>query len=133
MIVDASVWVSGLITQDAHHLASRQWLQEQVRSAHTMVVPTIALPEVAGAIARRTGIPALGHRATTLLRRTPGLRLAAIDDTLGARSARIAADYRLRGADATYVALADSLGLELVTWDEDLHRRARSLVSVSYP
>lgn len=52
--IDASVWISAFITVDAHHRASRSGLDGWLRSHHTVVVPSLVLIEVGGAIARRT-------------------------------------------------------------------------------
>ncbi|TAK33163.1 MAG: PIN domain-containing protein [Chloroflexota bacterium] len=133
MIVDASVWVSVLVAQDANHATSRQWLDERLKARDILVVPTLFLSEVAGAIARRTGVAALGHQAVQEILHTPRLRLIALERDLGAEAARIAADLHLRGTDAVYVAAACALSLPLATWDQELQDRASRLVEVLHP
>lgn len=133
MVVDASVWVSSLVAQDVHHAGSRQWLDDKLRAGTPLMVPTLALAEVAGAIARRTGAAALGRQASRWILRFPGLRLVPLDPQLGKEAADVAADLQLRGADAVYVTVAHALRNPLLTWDEDLHRRANSLIEVRYP
>jgi predicted nucleic acid-binding protein len=133
MIVDASVWVSSLVAQDPHHQESRGWLVRLVQQGETLVVPALALPEVAGAVARRTGSAELGREAARRMLRTPGLRLVALDGNLGEEAADLAADARLRGADAVYAAAARALNLPLFTWDQDLAERATRFIQVSHP
>jgi hypothetical protein len=48
-VVDARVWVSYLLDEDLHHTASEQWLDDWLLDDGTIVIPLIALPEVAGA------------------------------------------------------------------------------------
>jgi predicted nucleic acid-binding protein len=52
---------------------------------------------------------------------------------LGLRTAEVAAAYRLRGADAVYVALAEALHAPLVTWDQEQLTRLADLIPVFTP
>jgi predicted nucleic acid-binding protein len=130
LVTDASLWVSWLLPVDAHHIRAARWLQSVQQSGTRMVAPWLLPVEVAGAIARRTGDPDLGTRATASIVRTGSIRLIVPDQQLWALAARIAADARLRGGDALYVATAYLLGLPLVTFDADQARRSSSLVSI---
>src|SRR5687768_13244638 len=82
MVVDASVWVSALLPQDPNYLMSRRWLDRWTASKQRLRIPVLALPEVAGVIARRTGDCVRGHRAMSRLRRVPMLRLIPLEDRL---------------------------------------------------
>jgi predicted nucleic acid-binding protein len=116
-VPDASVFVAYYHPQDPFHQASRTWLQQYMRAEGLIVAPSLVLGEVAGAITRRTGDPALGHAAVQQLRALPRLTLVPLDAALADRTAHLAAELHLRGADATYVAVAADRGLPLVTWD----------------
>lgn len=131
-VVDASVWVSRFVTQDSNHRASYEWLDRHLGNGG-IVAPMIMLSEVAGPIARQTGDPSVAHAALGAMLRMPGLRLVPVDRQLGHSAAGLAADLRLRGADAIYVALALSLSLPLVTWDRQQHARATAAIRVSTP
>ena len=133
IVVDASVWVSRLLHRDVNHAASRRWLIEQVGSGRPLVGPSLVIPEVAGAISRRTARPNLGHRAVRLLLRVPDLRLVPLDHELAVTAAELAASLGLRGADAIYVAIAQVLGLALVTWDTEQQERGGRIVRVQTP
>ncbi len=133
MVVDASVWVAGLVSQDAHHVASRVWLDEQFEQGIDLVIPTLALAEVAGAVARRTRNEEAGRRALRAVQATPLLRLVPLDEKLGESAAELAASLSLRGADAVYVAVARALGVPLFTWDRELLARASGMIDVSEP
>jgi len=134
MVVDASVWVGSLVAEDAHHVASLHWLSQQFAdSGATLVAPSLLLPEVAGAVARRTGKLDLAQRILDGLLRFPELELIPLDEDLSLAAARLAARLCLRGADACYVAVAQVLGLPLVTWDAELQQRAGQVVPVLEP
>ena len=47
--------------------------------------------------------------------------------------ARLAAEYRLRGADACYVAVAVALGISLISWDVEQLERAGPVVRTFRP
>lgn len=133
MVVDASVWVSILTPSDAHHLASQQWLAAHLAAGGQVVAPTLLLAEVAGAVARRSGDATLGQQVLNLVLRQPALYLVALDEQLSTNAARLAANLQLRGADAVYVATADSLNIPLVTWDREQLNRAARHVTVWTP
>jgi len=133
IVVDASVWVSRLVPQDIHHAASRRWLERHVADGQLLSAPMFLLSEVAGAISRRTGEPALARQAVERLMRFPALRLVSVDHRLGKEAARLAADFRLRGADAVYVALARILNVPLVTWDDEQMTRGREVIQAQLP
>jgi predicted nucleic acid-binding protein len=133
MVVDASVVVSRLVSRDVNHEASRRWLEDHVAAGGFVVAPALLLPEVAGAVARRTGEPRLARRAVEAVLRVPGLRLIAVDDVLGRAAATLAGRLRVRGADAVYLTVAANLGLPLVTWDVEQRDRGQQLVEVLTP
>ena len=135
-VVDASVWVAGLLWRDIHHGASRAWLEDQTQRQIPLIAPWIMVPEVAGAAARRAGRPALGHTAIRYfseLVNSGYLELVQMDAELSTRSAILAADLGIRGADSIDVALAVWRQVPLVTWDREQQLRAGNLISVMTP
>lgn len=133
IVPDASVWVSHLIPQEAHHAHSRRWLTGLVESGTVIAAPSLLLTEVAGAIARRTGDSDIANKVVDHILTTPNLRLVTIDRTMGMLAARLAAQQFLRGADAMYVALAYRLQIPLVSWDQEQLDRASELVTTYVP
>ena len=130
IVVDASVWVSRLVPADAFHEQVKYWLDDQRRQGVEYVSPSLLLPEVGGAISRRTETPGLGKQAVAALQDLPWLRMVEMDASLVTTAAQLASDLGLRGADALYVAVAYRLGLPLVTLDEDQIKRASKVVSI---
>jgi predicted nucleic acid-binding protein len=132
LVVDASIWVSAFIPADVHHKTTRAWL-EAAAPAQTFVTPALGLVETAGAVARRTGSELLARRACRAIERLPNLLVVIPDGPLWDAALSAAAGQSLRGADAVYVALADVLGLPLVTWDREQRDRAGRRVKVTRP
>jgi predicted nucleic acid-binding protein len=133
MVVDASVIVSLFLPGDAHHEVTRRWLAEGAGDDGLAVAPAVLLPEVAGAIARRTGQPRFGRRAVAAILRLRSLRLVPVEEELAQSAAAIAARLRVRETDAVYIAAAAALGLPLVTWDTEQGERASRIVRVVQP
>jgi predicted nucleic acid-binding protein len=129
-VVDASVWVSRFVPVDANHAASRAWFGAHLSAGGILVAPTLLLAEVAGAISRRTGDAVLGRAAGERIVALPEVQIVGLDRRLGDLAARLAAEHRLRGADAVYVALAFGLGVPLFTWDAEQLARATGLVEL---
>ena len=132
-VVDASVWVSRLVSTDVHHPLSQTWLESFVSSGGQCVAPVLLLAEVAGAISRRTTEARLGQAALQMLLRLPALRVVSVERRLGMSAAQLAADLGLRGADAVYVALAQQLKVPLVTWDQEQLDRTSSVITARQP
>lgn len=133
VVVDASIWVSWLVTDDVFHAASRRWFAQHAAADGQWVAPVLMLAEVVGAISRRTSKPDLASRTLADLLRFPGLRLVALDRRLGREAAELAASAGLRGADAVYAALARHLSIPLITWDVELRQRAGDTLEVIQP
>ncbi len=133
MVVDASVMVSRLVPPDVHHDPSRRWMTDHVAGGGLLIAPAVLLPEVAGAVARRTGQARLAGRAVAAVLGIPGLRLVPVDRELTRRAAGLAGRLELRGAEAVYVAVAVALRVPLVTWDDDQRERASAVALVLTP
>ena len=133
IVVDASVWVGRFLPQDVHHQACKSWLEERLREGESIVVPAHAFPEIAGAISRRTGDESLRRRAAGLILRLPSLKVVNIGHELGLEGANLAAHCRLRGANALYVAVAQALGIPLVTPDRERRERGGACAEVATP
>lgn len=91
------------------------------------------LAEVAAALACGLHDPAQAMRAVSLLRNSKVIRLQQVSVVLAERAAQLAADQKIRGCDAVYVALAAQLGQPLVTLDRQQYVRGGKVVQVLEP
>lgn len=132
-VVDASVCVALFKTDEPGHQASRTWLAEAAERDEPIVSPVILLAEVAAALGRGLGDEELALQVVELLRSKRLVQLVPVTEALAAHAARIAAEKRLRGADALYVTLAAELEMELVTLDRQQLERGAEVVDTRRP
>lgn len=81
-VVDASVWVSRFLPDDDFHKVSKAWLDKMIEEGIVLAAPALLIPEVAGAIARRTGSARAGIPAARLLEDLPNGKIMPIDAVL---------------------------------------------------
>lgn len=124
VVVDASVWVSILLTFDSNHPRSLSWWRMFTASGGTLIAPELLLVEVAAAIARQTKLPEDAQTAVNYLRQPGSMQLVPMDSTLLLDAADLAGRFSLKGADAIYVAVAHQKALPLLSWDKEQLERA---------
>lgn len=129
IVVDASVMTAVYVPPDVQHTASRDWLRRYVLSGGQLVAPLLLAVEVTAAVARRTSTER-GRRALHGLQQLSVLRLVTVNRELHLHAARRAADLRLKGADSIYVAVAERLGVPLISWDGEHITRAAAAIMV---
>jgi predicted nucleic acid-binding protein len=131
VVIDASVWVGFFLTSDSTHGASYNWIDRHTSAGGMLVAPSILLTEVAAAIARRLGQPQTALHAAVTISNLNLMRIVPMDGVLIQAATDIAANLRLRGADAIYVATAKQLGIPLLTWDhEQLTKSAGVILTI---
>ena len=133
MIVDASVWVARFLAADRHHGVAMACITALLERESRLVIPVLAWPEVAGTIARRTGVAENGHDAVGIIRGLRWIESIPLDQSLAHEATQIAGSRRLRGADAVYVALAVMRRVPLITLDAEMLERARGVADVFTP
>ena len=133
VVIDASVWISRILTQDSNHQAAVAWIDQHLLSGGLLVAPILLVTETAAAVSRITGLPSRGHLAVSGLYAIAELSLAQIDQVLVDEATDLAADLQLRGADAYYVAVAKRLSLALVSFDHEQLVRAAAIITTIRP
>jgi len=131
--VDASVFLNGFNPYEAGHEESRRLLARMQDEAVPIIVPTLLLPEVAAAVGGGRDDTDLARRFAASLRRLPHLVLTPLDETLAQQAADIAAQYRLRGSDGVYAAVALRFGGTLVTLDREQCDRVAAVIPAHRP
>ncbi|MEM7028699.1 MAG: type II toxin-antitoxin system VapC family toxin [Chloroflexota bacterium] len=132
-IMDSSVYVAILNRGEVGHQASIDWLQRARTSDEQIIAPNVLLAEVGAAVSRGTGDIALARRVLHQLKTSTLIDLRPITSTLANRAAEIAIDYRIRGCDALYVALAEQTGEPLTTLDQQQLQRGSAIVTTTTP
>ena len=131
--IDASVFINAFNPAEMGHADSRRLLAQLRRQTAPLIVPTLALPEVAAAIRRGRGDEQLARRFAAALSRLPQLMLVPLDTQLAHQASDVAAQYSLRGSDAVYAAVALRFGSTLITLDQEQHQRVADLITARTP
>lgn len=132
-VIDASVNIALVNAHEREHSRSWVWFEQARAADESIVAPVILLSEVAAALSRGVGDPTLAHRVVQQLARSEVIELIPITLAVAQRAASIAAEHRIRGCDAVYVALADQLSDTLVTLNRQQIERGAALVTVRAP
>ncbi len=133
MVVDACVWVAAFMSRETHHAQAAELVRQLVHLQSRVNLPTLTLAEVVGAIARRSDSLEVAPVIKQFLLSQSWIEQTSIDAALGEKAASIAMRYRLRGADAVYVALAVARKEPLITLDTEILERAREVAEVLTP
>lgn len=131
--VDASVFLNAFHSREEGHEESRGLLKRLQEAALPVIVPNLLRVEVAAAVSRVQRDSTLASRFAEALFALPHLVSVPLDDQLAATAAGIAADHRVRAADAVYGAVALRFGSTLVSRDREQLERLVSLVPTFHP
>jgi predicted nucleic acid-binding protein len=131
--VDASVFVNAFNPHEGGHTESLAILAAIQQAGDPIIVPTLLLPEIASAVARASNDSAGALQyanATTVL---PHLTLIPLTAATARQAAELAANHRLRGADAVYLAVTRRYGTALVSRDEEQRTRGSAVATCQTP
>jgi predicted nucleic acid-binding protein len=131
--LDASIFVNAFSPTETGSDTSVQLLDQLRQNGVPVIVPTLLLPEIAAAIARKQGDATLALVLTDHVRRLPNLTLVNLDEPMADSSSETAAHHRLRGSDAVYAAVALRFGSLLVTLDQEQGERLKDVLTVCSP
>jgi predicted nucleic acid-binding protein len=133
VVIDASIWVSQFRFQDVNHAPTRLWMVQYTTVNGLMIAPAFLLIEVAAAISRRTGEPALAKKAIEDLNGADIIQFVATNTDLIQAAVDVAINLQLRAGDAIYVALAHQLNVPLVSWDKEQLQKASTIITTYTP
>ena len=133
LTIDASVWVNSFLPTESGHAESRLLLDRVESAGIPIVLPTLVLVEVAGTLSRVRSMPAAGLSLAQSIATLSSVRLVSVDEDLCTLAATIAANRKLRGADAVYSAVASNYNCTLISLDNEHLTRLQGLVTVWNP
>jgi predicted nucleic acid-binding protein len=132
-VIDTSVYMADAQPAEPYHAVAFGLLQRIAAKNWQIYAPTIVLAELAASIARNTGNPVLARQFVTELSLQPHIEIIAVDVLLGNLAADLAAQHRIRGCDAIYVALALRRNAVLITLDRQQRERVPTTVTARTP
>jgi predicted nucleic acid-binding protein len=131
--VDASVFVNAFNSHERGHAQSLETLTTLQQRGDPVIVPTLLIAEIASAVTRATsdGIGALQYAEA--IASLPHVTLVGLTAAMARRAAELAANHRLRGADAVYLAVAQRYATVLVSRDEEQITRGSRVAECRTP
>lgn len=133
LTIDASVFISAALPSEVQFSDSDTFLNKIRLRPRVLHCPTLLIPEIAASLARRANNTGIGQNSVQWVTLFPGMSLISSDLARALQAAQLAAAYRLRGADAVYVAVAQEFGTTLITWDAEMLTRGARAVPVLTP
>jgi predicted nucleic acid-binding protein len=115
------------------HAASLQLLTTIQERAEPVVVPVLVIPEIAAAVARASDDSAGALEYADATAALPHVTLVTLTPATARQAAELAATYRLRAADAIYLAVAHRYGTTLVSRDREQRTRGSAVVTCRTP
>lgn len=133
VVIDASAWISRILPFDSNHSAAHRWINHHIAEGGSLIAPALFAVEIAAGIVRATQSEQIAGNALSELYLFSYLRLLPMDQALTDDAADVAIQFRLRGADSFYVAVAHQLKLPLVTFDNEQLTRPASIITTIRP
>jgi predicted nucleic acid-binding protein len=115
------------------HAASLQLLTVIQERADPVVVPVLVIPEIVAAVARASDDRAGALEYADATAALPHVTLVTLTPATARQAAELAATYRLRAADAVYLAVAHRYGTTLVSRDREQRTRGSAVVTCRTP
>jgi predicted nucleic acid-binding protein len=131
--IDASVFINAEIVGEEFHEYSAKLMQNIRDRGITIIVPEIILPEISSAIARGTDNPEKALEFVKELRQIPNIVFVPIDREISDHASKLAAECRLRGCDAIYVAVASLFRAKLISLDKQQMERSLKCIKTATP
>lgn len=131
--IDASVIINSELDGEKFHEHSARLMVKIREKGITIIVPEIILPEISSAISRGTDDTEKPLESVEELKQIPNIVFIPIDRELTDNASRLAAEYRLRGCDAIYVAVASMFSARLISLDKQQSERAADYIEVATP
>jgi predicted nucleic acid-binding protein len=131
--LDASVWVNGFDRKEPGAITTRHLLQLLAVQGRPIIIPNLALVEVAGSVSRTRRRPAKATAFVDTIVRLPHVTVVPLTADLAEAAAQLAARHALRGADAVYAAVALAAGCTLISLDGEHLARLRNVVPTLTP
>lgn len=132
-VLDASVLVAATRPNEPFHVDAQACVKRLMAEEIILLIPTIALVELASAFARSGADANLTEQVVVMYRQHPDLKMVSVDEALANAAVTMAARQRIRGCDAIYVALAQERWAVLITLDNEQRLRVPSDVTAWTP
>lgn len=133
LTIDASVYLNSFNENEVGSADSQAFLAQIHELAIPVFAPTLLLVELAAAVSRALDSSTKGLQIAQAVAGLPEITWVALDQRLAIQASRIGSQYRVRGADAVYAAVAEKYNSTLVTLDQQHLLRLSGFLPVKKP
>ena len=124
VVLDASVFIAAVGSEDRFHEESRRFLLALATEKRAVLVPAFAIVEVACALSRMLRDAVMARKLTLQAMTAVRAKELPIDAAFLAQATLSGTRDFLRGADALYAAAAEMEHATLISWDNEHRTRA---------
>ncbi|MFH1097682.1 MAG: type II toxin-antitoxin system VapC family toxin [Candidatus Desantisbacteria bacterium] len=129
LTIDSSVIVSSLLRNETRHKEALSIWQSVLNGENFAIMPYSIFVEVVAAIRRRTGSEELALEVKNELANLENIAFVVLDNKATMRAAELAAKTGVRGMDAIVIQVAEEYGSELISFDEEMIKKAEKVLS----
>jgi predicted nucleic acid-binding protein len=133
LTIDANVWIGALDNSDPFAATCRDCLLAAAEESAILYSPLLLPIEVVATIGRKTRNARAGRSASQWVRDFRGHLWQPLSEEIAEAAESFAATLFLRGADAIYVAVAHLYDAILLTYDDEVIKRASKTIRVMTP
>jgi predicted nucleic acid-binding protein len=128
LTLDSSVIiVASLLEKEPRHTEALEIWSTILSGNNVAIMPYSVLVEVVAAIKRRTGSESLAMEVKDELLNIETISFVILDDKSAVEAADLAAKTGVRGMDALLIQVAKEFGTELVSFDEEMMSKSKSI------
>jgi len=129
LTVDSNMLVAALLKEDKFNKTAYTEFRQMVKGKVIFHASRLVPVEVCGAINRRVGNidAAKAQIIINSLIRKGNIKVYDLNESRMHRATNIALNYRLRGADAVIVQIAQELKLPIIAYDNEVNKAAEDL------
>jgi len=124
MTVDSSVIIASLLDKEPRHQEASQIWESILSGNNVAIMPYSVFVEVVAAIRRRTGSEELARDVKQTLLNIDNVSFVVVDQKTAEAAADLAIQTGLRGMDALVLQTAKDFEGDLVTFDDEMTKRA---------
>lgn len=128
LTLDSSVIISSLLNNESRHKEALKIWESILSGKNFAVMPYSVLVEVVAAIRRRTGVEEMALGIKNQLLDIETVSFVPLDDRAAISASELAAKTGVRGMDALVIQVAIEFEAELITFDEEMLKRAKQLL-----
>lgn len=129
VVVDSNVLVAFFLKEEVNRGKAKEFYRLVIRQEIKPIISALVLPEVCGAIKRRSTTDAAEEvfKKLSSLIDSNFFEVAELSQKRMHHSAQTAINFGIRGADAIHVALSQEFGIPLFTFDEEINKKVKGV------